>query len=93
MHYARRSKENYDAASAISTVFHLRARDGEFGGSERLADIACSEDTEWRIAVQDQQFMERLSNHYALLTTMNMLGQLLTEQRRTNDLLRKISQS
>jgi hypothetical protein len=65
----------------------------EIGGrweSETVALIASKTDPVLRKAIGEQQFAERLANMYSQAAILDVMGALLTEQRRTNDILQRI---
>lgn len=74
----------YEKAVAIQEDFKSRADLGEFK-DRASAQVACSLDYDWRMAVQDEQFAERLANLYCNATTLAVLDSIRKELMALND--------
>jgi hypothetical protein len=78
-------KKYYDEAERITAAYLSQVP--EKFASERIAQIAASEDVNWRQAVADEQFAERLANVYGQAAVLEELERLRKEQQNTNLLL------
>jgi hypothetical protein len=81
----RKSREAFDEANAIQASYLSNV--GAHGGSEKLAFVACGQDYHWQIAVQEQQFRERLANMYGQVAVLNAVERLMLEQQNANQLM------
>lgn len=75
----------YEKAVEIQNEYKHGKR-GEYDSADQ-AMIACSQDYQWRIAVADQQFAERLANLYGNATMLATLDSIRTELMELNDKL------